>query len=100
MLIINRADSGKSAYVVSVQTGFAWSEDYQVHADSEEQAKERLADFLSEHKCTNLYYEQSEIKALLTGSKYKSEDEFVAAHNLECRGHDKIFVEFISVKMI
>ncbi len=100
MFIINRADSGTNTYIVSVQTGFAWTESYQVNADDEEQAKERLADFLSEQKFENLYYTSSDVEALISCSGYKDAQAFADAHNLECRGHDKIYIEFVDIKMI
>ena len=101
MTIVNQNGCGANTYIVSVQTGFMWPEDYQVHANSEKQAKEYVANFLSDRKYANLYFENDEVKAIVgCSSAYKDENDFAAIHNLECCGREKIYIEFVSVKMI
>ena len=98
MIIINEASCGENTYVVSIGTGLAWSEQYQVAAYDEQSAADLVADHLEDHKCTGLYYEPFELEVMASCSEYKTTEAFAEAHNLTCCGNHGIYIELLNIE--
>ena len=100
MKIINEANYGEKTYIISLATGLAWVEQYQVAAYDVIGAIDIVADYLEAHECTNLYYDYLELKCIAECSEWKTCEAFAEAHNLICCGNHGIYIELANVEEV
>ena len=98
MTIINEANYGEKTYIVSLATGLAWVNQYQVAAYGVTDAIDIVADYLEAHECTNLYYDHMELECIAKCSEWKTAEAFAEAHNLTCCGNHGIYIELANIE--
>ena len=95
MIIVNEATCGAKTYIVSIGTN-----PFKVTAYDEQSAINLVADYIENHKWTNLYYGNFELKVMAECSKWKTADVFAEAHNLTCCGNHKIYIELLNIEEV
>ena len=98
MTIINEANYGETTYIVSLATGLAWVEQYQVAAYHEAEAVDLVADYIEEHGYKGLYFEHMELEVMAKCSQWQTADAFAEAHNLTCCGNHGIYLEITNIE--
>lgn len=98
MIIINKAAQGENTYVVSIQTGTAHTEDFQVYADSDKKAIDAVADYLDGAGAENLYFDPGTLAAIAECSNHKTLAEFAEARGLTKCGRRGIYLALANVE--
>lgn len=97
MELINTGNHGGNLYQISVGTGTAWTQEFQVYAYNETEAVDLVADYCDEQELDGLYADYYELFDLSEG---ETVEEYAEAHNLTCCGNHGIYIEIISIKLI
>lgn len=102
MIIINKPTYGEKTYIVSLATGTAWLDPYQVSAYNEQEAIDKLADYIEGKGYKNLYFEYGMLRVMAEYShgKYANAEEYADAHGLVCCGNHGIYIHLISVEEV
>lgn len=102
MIIINKHTYGEKTYVVSLDTGTAWLDQYQVGAYNEQEAVDKVADYIERKGYRLKYFEYGMLKVMAecSGGKYTTADEYADAHGLVCCGNHGIYIHLVSVEEV
>lgn len=100
MNIVNFASYGEKTYIVSLGTGTAWTEQFQVAAYDEQSAVDAVADHLVYEHAINLYYDHLELDVIASCTEYKTAETYADAHNLTCCGNYGIYIELLNIEEV
>jgi ethanolamine utilization protein EutP (predicted NTPase) len=100
MIMINEATCGENTYIISIGTGTAYVNQYQVAAYNESEAVDTLADYIEEYELTGLYFTHSELDAIANCSDWKTAEVFAEAHGLVCCGNHGIYIELVGIEEV
>ena len=98
MELINTGSHGENLYQISVGTGTAWTQEFQVYAYNEQEAVDLVADYCEEHEFEGLYADYYEIFDICDVGE--TVEEYAEAHNLTCCGNHGIYIEITSIKLV
>jgi hypothetical protein len=102
MTIIGKATYGEKTYNVTLGTGTYCTDVYQVGAYNEQEAADKVADYLERMGYTNRYFEYGMLKVMAEYSSgtYATADEYADAHGLACCGNHGIYIHLVSVEEV
>jgi hypothetical protein len=92
---INEGNYGEKLYKVTLGTGLAWTQSYEVYAYNESDAVDLVADYCEEHEFHGLYsgfydlYDECDVG--------QSVDEYAEANGLTCCGNSGIYMQILGI---
>ena len=93
---INEGNYGEKLYTITLGTGLAWTQSYEVYAYNESDAIDLVADYCEENEFHRLYcgfydlYDECEDN--------QSVDEYADANGLTCCGNSGIYLQILDIK--
>jgi hypothetical protein len=82
-------------YTVTLGTGTAWTQSYNVYAFNEQDALDIVADQIEEQELRGLYMDWHELADICDIGE--TPDSYAEAHNLVCAGNHGIYVQLINI---
>lgn len=93
---INEGNYGEKLYTITLGTGLAWTQSYEVYAYNESEAVDIVADYCEEHELAGLYGDFYEVADLCDCGQ--SVDEYAEANGLTCCGNSGIYMQILEIK--
>ena len=97
-MLINDGGYGTKLYRVTLGTGTAWVENYEVYAYHEQEAVDLVADFCEENDYEGLFSDHYELADLCEVGE--TVGEYAEAHGLTCCGNHGIYLNVVDIKEI
>jgi hypothetical protein len=94
-MVINNGNYGEKLYKVTLGTGTAWTQSYEVYAYNETEAVDIVADYVEEQELTGLYCDYYEIYDLC---EMETVDEYAYRNGLVCCGSHGIYIQLINIE--
>lgn len=94
---INEGNYGERLYKVTLGTGTAWTQSYEVYAYNEGEAVDLVADYVQEHHkglCSDHY----ELADCCETSE--TVDEYAEANGLTCCGNSGIYMQILDIQEV
>ena len=88
--------NGSNLYEVAIGTGLAWTQNYVVYANNEQDAVDTVADYVEDSGFEGLYADHYEL--LDCCEVGQTVDEYAEANNLTCCGSHGIYMQIQVVK--
>lgn len=99
MAINKQIYTDEPLWKITLGTGLAWIETFEVYTTQEVEALDIVADYLEEHdEFENLYADYYDIYDLCEGDE--TVDEYAEAHGLVCCGNHGIYIQVINIEKI
>ena len=95
-MLINKAPYGNPMYKVTLGTGLAWTKEFKVYANNEQEAIDLVADYIEVKEFYGLYSSHYELADLCEANQ--TVDEYAEANNLICCGNHGIYLEVLAVE--
>lgn len=95
---INSGNYGENLYAVTVGTGLAWTQTFEVYAYNETEAVDLVADYCEDHELEGLYGDFYEVADLCEVGE--TVDEYADANNLTCCGNHGIYMQILGIEEI
>ena len=95
---INNGNYGENLYAVTLGTGTAWTQTYEVYAYNEGEAVDLVADYCEENEFEGLYSDHYELADFCEIGE--TVDEYAEANGLTCCGNHGIYIQLIEIKLI
>ena len=95
---INEGNYGEKLYEVTLGTGLAWTQSFEVYAYSEEHAVYTVADYCEEHELNGLYSDYYELYDLCENGE--TVDEYAEANGLTCCGNSGIYMAITNIQEV
>ena len=89
---------GESKYRVTLGTGTAWTEQFDVYAYNEQAAVDKVADLVEEQELPGLYADYYELFHCCDNGE--TVDEYAEANGLTCCGNHGIYVQVIGIEKL
>ena len=86
----------ETIYRVSVGTGLAWTKQFKVCANNEQDAVDLVADYIEEQGFENLYFDHYELADLCELGE--TVDEYAEANGLVCVGNHGIYIQLCGIE--
>lgn len=97
-MIINEGNYGEKLYKVTLGTGLAWTQSYEVYAYHESEAVDLVADYCEEHELEGLYSDHWE---LANECEFpETPDEYAEANGLTCCGNHGIYMQILGIEEV
>ena len=93
---INEGNYGEKLYKVTLGTGLAWTQSYEVYAYNESEAVDIVADYCEENELQGLYGDFYEVADLCDIGQ--SVDEYADANGLTCCGNSGIYLQILDIE--
>ena len=93
---INEGNYGEKLYTITLGTGLAWTQSYEVYAYHESEAVDIVADYCVDNEINGLYGDFYEIADLCDIGQ--SVDEYAEANGLTCCGNSGIYLQILDIK--
>lgn len=97
-MVINEGNYGEKLYKVTLGTGTAWTESYEVYAYHEQEAVDLVADFCEENDYEGLFSDHYDLADLCEVGE--TVDEYAEAHGLTCCGNHGIYLDIINIEEV
>lgn len=94
--MINEGNYGERLYAVTLGTGTAWTEEFEVYAYHEQEAIDLVADHIEEEELEGLYCDHYEIADLCEGNE--TVEEYAEANGLVCAGNHGIYLQVVGIE--
>ena len=95
---INEGNYGEKLYAVTLGTGLAWTQTFEVYAYHEQEAVDLVADYCEEHELEGLYSNYYELADLCEVGQ--TVDEYAEANGLTCCGNHGIYMQILGIKEV
>lgn len=95
---INSGNHGEKLYAVTLGTGLAWTQTFEVYAYNEGEAVDLVADYCEDHELEGLYSDYYELADLCEVGK--TVDEYAEANNLTCCGNYGIYMQILRIEEV
>lgn len=95
---INEGNYGEKLYAVTLGTGTAWTQTYEVYAYNESEAVDLVADYCEEQEFAGLYSDYYEVADLCEVGQ--TVDEYAEANNLTCCGNSGIYLNITNIEEV
>ena len=86
----------ETIYRVSVGTGLAWTKQFKVCANHEQEAVDLVADRIEAEELTSLYFDHYELADLCEVGE--TVDEYAEANGLVCAGNHGIYIQVLGIE--
>ena len=93
---INEGNYGEKLYKVTLGTGLAWTQTFDVYAYNESEAVDIVADYCEENELQGLYGDFYEVADLCDIGQ--SVDEYAEANGLTCCGNSGIYLQILDIE--
>lgn len=95
---INEGNYGEKLYKVTLGTGTAWTQSYEVYAYHETEAVDLVADYCEENELGGLYSDHYELADLC--DEGETVDEYADANGLTCCGNHGIYMQILDIQEV
>ena len=95
---INEGNYGKKLYAVTLGTGTAWTQTYEVYAYNECEAVDLVADYCEDHELEGLYSDYYELADLCEVGE--TVDEYAESNGLTCCGNHGIYMQILRIEEV
>lgn len=95
---INLGNYGENLYAVTLGTGLAWTQTYEVYAYNESEAVDLVADYCEENELVGLYSDYYELADLCEVGE--TVDEYADANGLICCGNHGIYMQILGIEEV
>ena len=95
---INEGNYGENLYAVTLGTGTAWTQTYEVYAYNECEAVDLVADYCEENELEGLYGDFYEVADLCDVGE--TVDEYADANGLTCCGNHGIYMQILGIEEV
>lgn len=89
---------GENHYHVSLGTGTAWTQPFEVYAYNEAEAVDLVADYCEENELEGLYADYYDLADECRDGR--SVDEYAEANGLTCCGNHGIYIQIVEMEEI
>ena len=96
-MVINEQSHGTKLYRVTLGTGTAWTQSYEIYAYHEQEAVDLVADYVQE-QAPGLCSDHYELADLCETNELV--DEYAEANGLTCCGNSGIYMHIIDIKEV
>ena len=96
-MIINENNYNEPLYRITIGTGTAWVQEFEVYAAHEQEAVDLVADYI-EKNCQGLCADHYELADLCEANE--TVDEYAEANGLTCCGNSGIYMHIIDIKEV
>ena len=93
---INEGNYGEKLHTITLGTGLAWTQSYEVYAYNESEAVDIVADYCEENELQGLYGDFYEVADLCDIGQ--SVDEYAEANGLTCCGNSGIYLQILGIE--
>lgn len=97
-MTINTGNYGEKLYQVTLGTGLAWTQKYDVYAYNETEAVDIVADYCEENRLAGLYSDHNELAELCRVGE--TVEEYAEANGLTCCGNRGIYMQIINIQEV
>jgi hypothetical protein len=94
-MCINSGGYGQKLYTVTLNTGLAWTQSYNVYAYNEQEAVDTVADYVEDNEFEGLYTDYYELFDCCECGQ--TVDEYAEANNFVCCGSHGIYLQIQGV---
>lgn len=95
---INEGNYGEKLYAITLSTGTAWTQTFEVYAYHEQEAVDIVADYCEDHRLEGLYSDYYELAELCEVGQ--TVDEYAEANSLTCCGNHGIYMQILGIQEV